>query len=77
MTNGPDTSTALNTPGNPLSFALSMIAPPRITPQMLEGMRDTNPKLEQRTPGWQTQLQQPMTNEQIAAMAMQPLMARI
>ena len=66
----------LNTPRNALSFALHAFAPPRVTPQMLEGLRETGaqPDLVNR-PSSPTATEN-LTNEELAARALQPLLHR-
>jgi hypothetical protein len=61
---------------NALTFALQTLAPPRVSSRMLEGLRqDTKqPDLTQQ-PGV-PQAFESMTNEQLAALALRPILPR-
>jgi hypothetical protein len=71
----------LNTPRNALTFALQVLAPPRPTPRMLEGLREDReqPDLLNRGPEIQPPFMtapQTMTNEQLTARALAPFLHR-
>jgi hypothetical protein len=66
----------LNTPRNALSFALHAFAPPRVTPQMLEGLRDTGTQPDLMNQTAAPTATENLTNEELAARALQPLLHR-
>jgi len=67
----------LNSPRNALTFALQVLAPPRVTPGMLRGLRQDRNQVDllNRAPEGPPQLQN-MTNEQLTALALKPILQR-